>query len=237
MSSLFIRNKHNNKRIILLYVFSFVLVVVILFSIPKMRSGVLYLSTYFNNYNVNEIEIGNLKNKINDLEIENKYLKESNIGNINFDSSSSYKIANVIFSENVFYNSLIIKTNSENILEGDIVYLSGGYPIGVIDKILADTVEVKLFSYKDFAFTLLLQDVDNSFYDVGAIGDGMYGVYAYLDRDKNVSVGQKVYYKNNTNKEIGEIIKIEDKEKENLKKVFIKTYYKDHQDEFVFVKK
>lgn len=299
---IFGKNKYERRKNYFIFAFFTSLIVLFFLFFANLRKFVIDFIFTFDIFKKDSIEdkmlLENsiLQNKITDLLNQNQILRDGILLKDGF--AHNYIPLTSIISDNVFYNSALLKVNTNvadidnnivnRLLEGDIIYVAGLYPVGIIEKIENKNkgiIKMKLFSYKDFSFTILLEDLGNQnngldtnitksssniiqnssssediekdivennlkssqnsnvyfynkkyFYDIGATGDGMYGVYAYLPKNKKVIVGQKVYYKENTKKEIGEISGIEFIEKENLQKIYIKTYYKDNQDSYFFVK-
>lgn len=239
MNNIYGKNKYKKRKTIIVSIFIlfFILFFFIYFNKIKLTIINIISGFYsFENIDAKDLQIIDLQKKILNLEEANNMMST----NMQMSTSTTFnfQLALPIVQENVFYNSLIVKIKDiKNIVVGDLIYTSYSHPVGIIENIENNIAKIKLFSFSDFAFVIVLQDnITMEYYETGATGDGMYGIIAYINRDKDVSIGQKVFYKNNKEKEIGYISKIEDIEKENIKKLYIKTYYKDHQDSYLFVK-
>ncbi|MCC7004664.1 rod shape-determining protein MreC [Candidatus Nomurabacteria bacterium] len=156
--------------------------------------------------------------ELNSLKTENDRL--NNLLSHNVKTKGIY--ANVIVKIGIFpFDIFVVDAGlNDGVAVGDFVYVSGSLPIGKIDQVFSNSSYVKLFSSPDEKNII---HIGEKSIQVEAYGVGGGNFYAYVPKDIDVNIGDKIIMPAVGITQFSVVEKVDQKDSDSFKKVYFKN--------------
>ncbi len=194
---------------------------------PVLLGGASWISNIFTNKTIEKLQLENdeLKNKLS--LIESLSINTSSTEELLKIGITDFVRASVIIKKmNSVYGSVYINKGSlDGIQVDNIVFASGLHPVGSVAGVDEKFSRIELFTASNKKLGGLLRYSSSSEEVIELQGDGAYGFVATVPSNSSIKNGDNIYFNQDPDFVIGQVVAIGLNENENNKIVRIKSFY------------
>lgn len=237
------RGYSRSSRVRTLSIF-FIVLIVLFFALrsfvqPLLLGTVSWVSNIFTNKTVTALQLENeeLKNKL--FLLQSQSANASSTEEMLKMGVADFIRASVIIKRmNSVYGSLYInKGSADGIQVDNVVFAAGLHPVGSVVGVDQKFSRIELFTASNKKTGGVLRYSSSSEEVIELQGDGAYGFVATVPSNSNVQNGDNVYFNQDPDFVLGEVVYVGLNENENNKIVRVKSFYSVTGTAFLYIQK
>lgn len=222
----------------------FIVLIVLFFALrsfvqPLLLSTVSWVSGIFTSKTLTSLQLENeeLKNKL--FLLQSQSMNASNTEEMLKIGVADFIRASVIIKRmNSVYGSLYINKGSADGVQVDsIVFAAGLHPVGSVVGVDQKFSRVELFTASSKKIGGILRYSSSSEEVIELQGDGAYGFVATVPSNSGIKNGDYVYFNQDPDFVLGEVVYVGLNENENNKIVRVKSFYSVTGTAFLYIQK
>lgn len=237
------RNFRENSILKKLVISFFVFVILFFILRPFLQAPLLntfeYISNFLNNSRISELEKENsdLKIKLAQAEIIIKDSSSSELL-VKMGMTDFVEASVIVRSFLSVYDTLFLNKGSvDGVSDGALVFTAGLHPVATVKEIDKSFSRIDLFTKSGNKISGVVKSASSSEEVLELTGDGAYGFVSTVPLSSNIEEGQKVYFGENTDFVVADVVSVFKNENENNKIVRLRGYFSPSGVSSVYIQK